>query len=991
MPVPVNDPQVLLVKQLFDAPPTEMDFALHYHAADAAGNSIDQRASLCGFSFFEEVSGLDPDSEAGIDLWSDLDENRPPDAGRRYGLTYDDYLDVLYNYRQPGSSPGMPPKPGHINYIRLFLFDAVTTRNYPFQFDEATGKYNLHVIDKDYMTRLSEFVGKARSRGIVVCISFVANQAIKSDGWMAGPFFYMNNNNGFEHFTNGLSSFCNITQPSAADIGYDPNGKWSTGEKLYFIEHQLIKRVVEATKGFWNVIYEICNEPITDMVNVREWHKTVAGWVNESLPPAPSSRWRLISITGVGALLDDLAADLRGMVDIISLHGSQWTNDTTDATNLCKGTAIPSTQTIADWCQAEITRFRGQGYALIFDADSAYWAQRAPTDYVQETLSRHGTFNYRWPDDMLTEVVLNDPRKPPPPGDPRYGNYYCTPSSNTLGLNQRLKLITQAPYFGDTVTPLPLAPLPVTSPLTVSYEAGALKLSFDRPRPAANQQVPDVAPEGYRIYYGATAATVGQGAEFLPPSRYFQVADPEHPHFSLPIPQSTYPRELYVAVAACNGTLIGEHSGVAHVTIPPGVLGATFDHALQLPFGGQIPDRTFSGSIIFKNTGTAVWKKQTPLPKGTATCGLYLLSQEVVTEAGRFFFPLSQDYVFPGQNVLFQLTNVRLPYSRQTLHFHIGMAFYIAGDDGSRSYGNFGTVYDHLPDGTPAQVLVLNPKRHASVALNQDGIWPLPGKTVVEMTKLPVASEASSHDVVSCTTTSTAAPGTIIRWALQLRMDSSQKNQTTCAVAVWHTSPTANQVGVNLRVARLDGKDIDMPPHPSTLIGSFGNLAAKTSRALSLTRFQSLYSITTAASQTPIPSGPSEFVSWEEMLTAASPPVKQLLVTNSSDVAVTATTWSNEVWENLPAGQSDPRQITGTLSFAANENVKYVRLSGAGQHHFHVAWLSTTGGTEVRYGVVLRANDQRSFERVLEITLGPHSQAVQVTYHVLDVFIDALA
>ncbi|MGB9180180.1 MAG: hypothetical protein WCB68_13190 [Pyrinomonadaceae bacterium] len=980
-----NDPQILLVKKNTNAPSDQMDYTLFYRTVDKDGNPVEQPLSLCGFSFFDEVSGYLPGGEPGLDLWSDKDTVHPPDGNGKYGLTYDDYLNTLYN--------------AHINYVRLFLFNLEKVRLYPFvkEKDQAgKERFHLDVIDTTYMDRLSEFVRKARDRGIVVCISLSAIQAIKG-GFADGPFYSKNNYNKVVIYTSGLKDYCVIKNPLGnnpddnLDIPYDNN--WTDESlKLYSIQHKLFKAVVDATKPYWNVFYELLNEPDDEILEVREWHKTVARWLNSFLKDGSNPRTRLISITGVddkSNTLDNLVSDLQGKVDIVSLHGNQWGGPSGEAGNVCNSGPVPSASVIrdgtknadgtkdTDGIKDAITRFRGKGLAVIFDGDALYWSQRKPTDYVSQALAKKGSFNYRWGNKFINRVdILPDSNTT---GD------HCHTSSNELGIYQRLELM-QAPNIGS-VTKLPRPPAPTPKDLTATFEGGTLKLKFSRPAPPIKPTDPDTKPEGYIVYLGSSAETVGQGAPLLPAYKYFQVSDPEHPQYSLPVLQGLRAAEAYVAVAAYNGTFVSARSNVVRVTIPLGVIGsALVDAQLPVGSGATITSRNITGSVTFKNTGTAAWLKQETIAGGgMATRGLYLKVPEVWSEAGRIFIPMDPPLVLPGQTVKFQINNL-LPYWRQPMHLTIAMGEF-QQSSGSSSLGEFGTIYDHLNTGAPLEVEVTNPKRHATLMIDHPGIWPLPNAIYLEPKLLSGTNDSWNYDAVSCTTTSTANPGTIIRWFLDIE---TVGGQTSRVVRLQHNGSAS--LGINLRVVRLDNKDIDVPPHPDTLSKGF-NLNAGQKAFTSLDRFETRYSVTTATSKTIIPAGPTQTISWNDMLKAGTPPLKQLEVNNHSSVAALVSTWTNEIWENLPTGQQDPRQIISTepLSFAPGETVKYVKLSNANEHHYHLVSLHTNGAYEVRYNIVLRANDHKNFERVLEVGVAPRSQTFEVDYKILDVLIDALA
>lgn len=978
-----SDPSILFVKDIAMPAANELKRALYYRTVNDNGAVEEKSLSLCGFSFFAEVDGLGPEDTSGIDLWSSLDGAHPAvETGGRYELTYEKYLKYLHDKG--------------VNYIRLFLFNPQTVRLYPFvgEFDPNPNfrhvRYHLEQIDTGYIARLTEFVREARDRGIVVCISLCASQVLRPAGFLNGPFYWRNNwNNVIERFTDGRGNpqtgeggFCDIEPPPAPPAGQPLvyNNNWPVSQKLWFIQHQLYKSVVEATKSFWNVTYEIFNEPFTDTQKVADWHGTVSTWLHDFLKDASGQRTRLVSIAPTNEVLDSIRTTVQGRVDFISLHGSQWGGPSGGPENLCTSSAAPGVMAIADGVQQAITRFRDSGLAVLFDGDSLYWSQRTPTEYVNQVLLRNGCFNFRWNEEFLDTVVI--PTQPS-----NVEGYYCrdalTSGEQTLGLTQRLQLMANAASYNDKVTRLPKSPAPVQKNLTATVQGNVLKLSFGRPAPSTNPLDPDTTPEGYAVYFGPAPDTLGSGTAIFPGTKFFKVQDPANPRFDVPF-YSEAATEVYLAVAARNGILLGEFSNVVRVAIPAATPNAVLV-STDLPFrsGAQIPDRYLSGSATFRNTGTSIWKRQYTATDGwTVKTGIYLQCVEVANESGRALVPLPVEQVLPGETVTIPFNRVFLPYSRSPLHFNFGMGIYrVSADGNSSAWGHFGTVYTKLPpDNRPVEVRVQNPKRHATLKLNRTNVSIPAGASYLDPVVLSADPDYWNYDLLSAATGWTANPDTIIRPNVHIETVGSL---TTRVVRVSHNSPTA--LAVNLKVARLDMKDVDNPRRPDTLARGY-NLAPGGTAVGSLSRFENVYAISTASSKTPLPAG--QALTWEIMLKSGTAPLKQLFMRNSAKVAAQLTTWTNEIWEDLPAGESDPRQLSGTMTFNVGETIKYVKLSNANEQHFHAVHLHTNGSVEVHYNIVLKANAQRAFERVLEVGVSAHTQPVQVDYRALDIVVD---
>lgn len=985
-----TDSTVLLVKDV-PAGPEQLKRVLHYRLVNDLGEVVEEPLKLCGFGFFAEVEGLHPLDTGGIHLWSALDGAQPPvnetstfvvdadgeESSGKYHLTYKTYLDRL---RDAGAS--LDPPRG-INLVRLFILNQQKVRHYPFPLEERrvngrlVRKFRLDLINEDYIKRLVEFVREARARGIVVCISLCSFASLRlprenndPGGYRSSPFNKANNWNEMIAPDPGTEdargAFCAIEEPPSL-ITYSNN--WTVSQRLYFVQHQLFKRVVDETKAYWNVIYEICNEPGPGFAEVVEWHGKVAAWLNDFLRDETGSRSRLLAITPANEIFDAIAQKLEGQADIIGLHGDQW-GPPSRPVNRCQGSE-PNVDAIKTAITATIKNlndvkrpYLGK-FTALFDSDALYWAQRTPKPYVNEVLGRGYSFDYRWADDFIDQV--NVPTRPGPNDD------YCKDvktgakeSLKILGLKQRLELIASAANF-KSVTRLPRPPAAAPRNLSVAVEGNLLKLSFPRLTPA---------PEGYAALFGPSPDALGRGTAIFPGRQYFTATAPAFDVFFIPAQEAT---EVYVAVAARNGVVTGEPSNVVRVAIPGAFLNAELV-AADLPVGPgrQIPDRFFSGSMTFKNTGTAVWKRDFTRAGATVTTGIYMQSREVANESGRALIPLPVAEVLPGQTVTIPVQRVLLPYSRSPLHFNMGMGMHRRFENGV-AWGHFGTVYTHLNPATPIEVRVVNPRRRASVVVERNDLS-IAARGSSEPFVLSGEPDFSNYDLPSVTTAATAAPGTIIRPTVRIE---SVAGRTRRVARVSHDGAAA--LKLNLKVVRLDMRDVERPGRLSSLFRSY-DLAPGASAASSLARFENTYAVTSASSESPLPAG--QPVIWETVWKAGAAPRKQLSIRNGSTAAAKVTGRANEMWEDLPAGEADPRQGPGSLDFAPGETVKYVGMGGAVAHRFFAAQLRTDGSVEARCSVVFRANAAGNFERVLEVVVGAHAQAVRVDYQVLNVFLD---
>lgn len=446
------DPARLFVSEITTAPPVPGEPQQKYGLIRLTPTGPRQ-VVLCGLNFFAEIAGVPTDVQDGLELWSDAAGPPTPDlTGPKYHMKFSAYLDKL-------GSAG-------VNYLRLFIFNPQRVKHYPFRVETINGvsKFSLDKVSPAFLQRLTEFVGQARGRGIVVCISLSSSQAIaRADAWRDNPFNAANNHNGLiAGVADARSTYCVIRRPP--DGPYNPN--WTPQQRLYWIQRNLFTQIVSATKPFWNVMYEIFNEPNPNIAEIIPWHVEVATWLNGLLlEPGRAGRARLVSATADDRLLDAtnfldrlLPATGTRLIDIFSFHGgggdlpSQWGGPHgRGRPNVCGQSAAPTGDQIVRGMDETLsngmvihhkgildafTRFQSRRVALIFDGDAHFWAQKVPTRYLEELLKRNASFVYRWGGEFIHEV-----------------NAQCAPTTSPprLGLDQRLGLL-RAARFRERIT-----------------------------------------------------------------------------------------------------------------------------------------------------------------------------------------------------------------------------------------------------------------------------------------------------------------------------------------------------------------------------------------------------------------------------------------------------------------------------------------------------------------------------------------------------------
>lgn len=179
-----------------------------------------------------------------------------------YGQNYTTYLDTLASY-------------GH-NYVRLWGWDFMRspvfsddTLNEPLPFARSStpgaydggNKFDLTTLDSTYFTRLVDFVAAARTRGIICSVALWEMSLAKT--LTAGhPFTSTNNINLITGESGGTMSPVYTLNIAAV----------TTAQLLY------LRHVLDLLGGYWNVQYELGNEPFAGTTNSNGTTSGCAAW-----------------------------------------------------------------------------------------------------------------------------------------------------------------------------------------------------------------------------------------------------------------------------------------------------------------------------------------------------------------------------------------------------------------------------------------------------------------------------------------------------------------------------------------------------------------------------------------------------------------------------------------------------------------------------------------------------------------------------------------
>ena len=229
------------------------------------------------------------------------------------GFDYDTYLNRLDDYKVNGKQA--------LNIVRIFIsyrahennvFGSPTlgprgTANYicPFAWSGTYGaydglKFDLSQWNDAYFVRLKDFIQKAADRDIIVELTFFS-------------MFY--ESQGF-----GISPFSNNAAINGYTVNYDTFYSTTASPGLFNKQKEMVAKVVQETKQFDNVYYEVCNEAQVPAESKRvAWENAIAQEIrNSDNSDAP----HLIAVNDKWVPASDLSA-----FDIFNVHYPPLTDD----------------------------------------------------------------------------------------------------------------------------------------------------------------------------------------------------------------------------------------------------------------------------------------------------------------------------------------------------------------------------------------------------------------------------------------------------------------------------------------------------------------------------------------------------------------------------------------------------------------------------------------------------------------------------------------
>lgn len=144
-------------------------------------------------------------------------------------------LFVLYRELQTAWNPYSPLKPDPPDYTAPF------PRVGPGTAPDGELRFDLDRWNPQFFDRLHRFLSLASGYGIVVEVTLFSN-TYSPDVWALNPLFHENNVNGLEEI--GWTDYLTMRHP-----------------KLFERQTVYVRKIVEETRRYDNIIYEICNEP----------------------------------------------------------------------------------------------------------------------------------------------------------------------------------------------------------------------------------------------------------------------------------------------------------------------------------------------------------------------------------------------------------------------------------------------------------------------------------------------------------------------------------------------------------------------------------------------------------------------------------------------------------------------------------------------------------------------------------------------------------
>jgi hypothetical protein len=215
-------------------------------------------------------------------------------------------LFTLFRELQSAMNPYSTCKPESPDYIAPFARTGVGKAL------DGQPLYDLDKWDLEFFERLHRFLDLASDYGIIVEVTLLSNTYC-DDVWHLNPLHHLNNINGLDEV------------------------RWQDyntlrNRKLFEMQARHVRQIVEVTKGYDNIIYEICNEPagfnnpadtnLASPAEVDEWQMAIADVIRDAESDMPYKHL----ISGHEAFVYDpfthsSAKSFRSFgVDIVNMH-----------------------------------------------------------------------------------------------------------------------------------------------------------------------------------------------------------------------------------------------------------------------------------------------------------------------------------------------------------------------------------------------------------------------------------------------------------------------------------------------------------------------------------------------------------------------------------------------------------------------------------------------------------------------------------------------
>jgi hypothetical protein len=178
-------------------------------------------------------------------------------------------LFVLFRELQSASNPYSTCKPESPDYIAPFM------RSGPGKALDGQPRYDLDRWNPEFFDRLHRFLSLAADYGIIVEVVMLSN-TYGDAVWALNPFHPLNNINNLDeiHWSEYMTR---------------------RSQRLFTYQAALVRKIVEETNGYDNLLNEICNEPggsldwagSPALEEVNDWQKALAQVVRETEAQLP--------------------------------------------------------------------------------------------------------------------------------------------------------------------------------------------------------------------------------------------------------------------------------------------------------------------------------------------------------------------------------------------------------------------------------------------------------------------------------------------------------------------------------------------------------------------------------------------------------------------------------------------------------------------------------------------------------------------------------